>query len=705
MTRRRVAIVVTLAGLTLLAAAGEARAGAYQVALGPCGPGRPTPFNLHADPGLVAQVACEPGAIAVGMAQGQFVDFGMIATATVKAADGTVFEHVEGHGGFERPTCGWTATLAADQTTLAGVKGHDSCEVSGALVRVETWLDRASTISLRATCLDTPRCLAPPPGPDPWTPLIAGIHMSSMLVTVRDDIPPRVDVIGLGTRGGPWVGGVQQLRYDILDGSGARETRVTVAGAASPPHAGACDYARPGPCPSGRAELPVDLTRLPDGVHPIAIDVVDAAGNQGSGSARASVDNTPPEPVQPYVDGAGWHRRNAFAVSWSAPRDPYAPIAAAHYRLCRAGTDECVRGARTSTGINRLSDLGVPGPGEWTLQVWREDEAGNADERLASPPVVLRLDDAPPALAFEPRGREDPRRVSAVVSDGVSGVAGGEIQLRPAADGPWRALPTRLEAGRLVAEVDDDRLSAGAYELRALARDHAGNEGFATDATLRLPLRAQARLTAGFAEKRGRKRVRLRPRSRAAFGAKVRIAGRLTNELGRPVRGARLFLTAQARGGRERPAGAVTTNGAGEFRYPLRARASGTVRIRYGGSKLLGSARRDIALKVPAASTLRVSRRRALNGQSVTFRGRLRGRPFPVPGKLVNLQAYHPREGWKSFDKPIRTDRAGRWRLRYRFTGTTGVVRYRFRALVPREESYPFETGASNVVRVRVRGR
>jgi hypothetical protein len=285
-------------------------------------------------------------------------------------------------------------------------------------------------------------------------------------------------------------------------------------------------------------------------------------------------------------------------------------------------------------------------------------------------------------------------------------VASGEIQLRAAGAGPWRPLPTRLDQGRLSAEVDDDRLPAGTYELRAVARDHAGNEAAVhtlpdgSAALLRLPLRARARLSAGF--QRGK---RIRRAARADFGATVRLSGRLTNHLGRPVARARLDVSSRSRVGRERPAGAVTTNRAGRFTYRMRARASGTVRIHYQGSRLLGSAQREVALGVRAASVLTVNARRVLNGDEVIFKGRLRGRPFPRPGKIIHLQAHYPRQGWSNFGPPQRANRNGRWRIPYRFENTRGVVHYRFRVLVPREQDYPFESGASNIVRVTVRGR
>ena len=91
---------------------------------------------------------------------------------------------------------------------------------------------------------------------------------------------------------------------------------------------------------------------------------------------------------------------------------------------------------------------------------------------------------------------------------------------------------------------------------------------------------------------------------------------------------------------------------------------------------------------------MRASRHRVVNGEDVTFRGRLRGRPLPTPGKLIELQAY-ARGRWLTFGTTRANPRTGRWSYPYRFSATRGNVRYRFRARVPKEASYPYETGAS----------
>ena len=49
---------------------------------------------------------------------------------------------------------------------------------------------------------------------------------------------------------------------------------------------------------------------------------------------------------------------------------------------------------------------------------------------------------------------------------------------------------------------------------------------------------------------------------------------------------------------------------------------------------------------------------------------------------------------WRTF-KQRRTDSDARFVGKYRFTQTTGRVRYVFRALVKRQGGYPYEPGAS----------
>ena len=89
--------------------------------------------------------------------------------------------------------------------------------------------------------------------------------------------------------------------------------------------------------------------------------------------------------------------------------------------------------------------------------------------------MTLRYDPEPPELGFEDSSASDPTLISTLVTDDVSGLAGGQIELSAQGSGIWQSLPTRLAGSRLLARIDDARFPPGAYVLRATARDHAGN--------------------------------------------------------------------------------------------------------------------------------------------------------------------------------------------------------------------------------------
>jgi hypothetical protein len=406
--------------------------------------------------------------------------------------------------------------------------------------------------------------------------------------------------------------------------------------------------------------------------------------------------------------GEGWHRANAFDVTWANPdQGRAAPVAEARYRLCRAAAPgECREGAQAGTGIAALQGLAVPGAGDWTLQVWLVDAAGNTEPARRSFPVHLRLDAQVDGAAFELPDRGDPRRLAVAVTDHVSGVAPGSIELRRRGRARWRALPTTLSGARLTALVPDTELADGTYELRALAHDVAGNERVAdryadgSPATIVLPLRGTTRL-AGEA-RAGRRRAALGGALTVAFGQRATVRGVLRTATRRPVAGATLLVATVPRaGGRARHAATLRTGRDGSFAYTAPAGPSRTVHLLYPGDEVLLPAHVLVRLRVPAAATLRPSRRAVRNGRTVTFTGRLRARP-PEAGKLVTLQAFY-RRAWRTF-AITRADARGRFRQGYRFQATVGRVVYRFRARIERESSYPYETGVTPVVTVTVRG-
>ena len=147
----------------------------------------------------------------------------------------------------------------------------------------------------------------------------------------------------------------------------------------------------------------------------------------------------------------------------------------------------------------------------------------------------------------------------------------------------------------------------------------------------------------------------------------------------------------------------LRTSRTGRFRFKALRGPSRTLRFRYPGTATIRSRSTQIDLGVRAKTSFRANRSRVVNGEEVRFHGRLKGRQTGETGKLLYLQVY-TRGRWSTFATPRANRATGLWSEPYRFSATRGLVRYRFRALIPRETSFPYETGRSRSVRVTVRG-
>jgi hypothetical protein len=547
------------------------------------------------------------------------------------------------------------------------------------------------------------------------------IHTWWAEATVADGSAPSVAIVQDNPfTQGAWVSaGTYGVGYTVSDNVGVKAAQV---GGFVHDRGSSCDYSRTIPCNNDPGR--VEVKTSPEGSQPLVVRAIDAADNAGdSQPVTVRIDRTAPAAPAVLVEGGEqWRSQNTFAFAWQNPDEgDRAPITAAHWRLCRSGTNSCTTGSQSATGISRLADLRVPEPGEWQVRVVREDAAGNRNEDYASQPVTLRWDPEAPQLAFEPAPGDDPTRVSVAVTERISGIASGQIELSAAGSNTWQGLSTKLEGNRLVARIDDAALPAGPYLLRSQALDLAGNVGVAAAAQpITLPLRIQSAMQAGVVKtrivrekvkgKKGRRGSRrrtvteLRPEARVGWGEHATIAGRLVNRDGQPLPGQEVRVLGPGVDGEELLA-VLRTDAQGGFRYEAAGSASRTLRLVHPGTALTLPAQDEVRLLVPGATTLQARPRRILNGQTVRFRGQVRSVPIPAAGKIVELQVYQgKKEGWTTF-RTIRTDAAGRWRQPYTFSHTTCLDRWRIRAKVPKEVGYPFEDGASRPVRITVKGR
>ena len=273
--------------------------------------------------------------------------------------------------------------------------------------------------------------------------------------------------------------------------------------------------------------------------------------------------------------------------------------------------------------------------------------------------------------------------MSAPVADALSGVVSGQIEIARQGTSTWTSLETKLAGERLEARVDDSALPPGRYLLRASAADRAGNTGV-TDKragwvgrdggpTATTRGQSQRRLrqeqdgssggpAQGQAARCPAKVSVLRGKARARYGRAVPLTGRLLTKDGRALAGSQIYVFGRGADGADRYAGTATTDAAGRYRYMVRASANQTLKLFYMGAPSVRPAIKMVELEVPARTGFRVSDRRLLNGQSVTFGGRLAVAPTGIAaGKLVELQTKLSGR-WQTF-RTLRTDASGKWQF------------------------------------------
>lgn len=469
---------------------------------------------------------------------------------------------------------------------------------------------------------------------------------------------------------------------------------------------------------------PLPLDALLEGTTQLRAKAISGSGlaSLGTASGVVGVDRTPPTVVLSFGgDLTRWGRTALSMLLTGIDQEHLSGMSPA-----AVGQDP-EDGAHIRWRLNEEDEVVVPGSvasvvagtdGHHTLGFRAVDVAGNES---AEREVAFRIDRTAPVGAFRAADVRDPRALVADVSDETSGVDRGWIEFRRRGGGEFRRLESALRAGVLTARMPDESLASGEYDVRAVVLDVAGNRAVVDKRaggrpmTLALPLRARATFEAGVARvPRGRcgRRARetggackVKPRRTVTVGHGQALAVEgVLRQGGLPLARTILLVEAQIDGnGPVLPLGTTLTDERGRFKRVVPAGPSRTVRVRFAGDSAVLPAAVQVVARTRAATTLKVDRRHLLNGQAVRFAGRLLGRPLPRAGKLVALQARVP-GGWRTFATP-RADARGRFSHRYRFTSTTGLRRYLFRALVEREPSYPYERGVSRRVAVVVRGR
>ena len=315
-----------------------------------------------------------------------------------------------------------------------------------------------------------------------------------------------------------------------------------------------------------------------------------------------------------------------------------------------------------------------------------EDAAGNP----ARVERTVVADGTPPVSG--PRHGQRPHD-PAVVSDALSGVAGGTLAVRNGRERrSWTCRPT-LRDGRLTATVPRRSLPRG-LGIRA-RRDRPRRQ------------RAVGRRHLDEPDARGSARARARsatPAPRCRTGARSRR--RAADARRRPARPAgRSSVTSQIRqtGADAGRAHAVRTDAAGASRSPSRPGPSRQLRWCYaGGDGAVGDRRATSRCASPRAR--RSTRPRACSaapGPSASPGACGRSAPsFPRAARSSTCRP--PRAGaGRPSTPPAPPGAAAAWRAVARFRGTPG--RYPVRLRIRREAAFGYELGYSRAVMVTVR--
>jgi hypothetical protein len=438
--------------------------------------------------------------------------------------------------------------------------------------------------------------------------------------------------------------------------------------------------------------LPLD--ELPEGGTPVEVRAVSGAGVESTAvRTLLKLDRT-----RPVVTAEGVPAPDA----WS--RNPVRIALRARDQAALSGVQSLgwtLDGAAEDLHEDDEAAIEVATDGRHSVSFRALDRAGNSSPAQTA---AVRVDRTPPeTVTFEAPDPADPALVQVVVADATSGVAGGRIELRRAG-GNWRRVPTSLEHGRLLTRLDDAALRAGAYELRAVVTDVAGNEAVGTrrsdgaPAALTLPLR---RRTAMSVRRTGRTlRAQLTASGSPLAGREVALTQRLRGRATwRAVCGKRTVVIARASSaGGGCP---LRTDAAGRVAVRLPPGPSRTLRVSFAGDALLLPSSGRARIRTAARARLRATPGTVRAGRAVRFGGRLLGGHVPRTGKLVELQA-RVGAGWRTF-ATLRTDRRGHFRHVHRFSPVSGGRTYWFRLRVRRETAYPFESAMTRPVVVRVR--
>jgi hypothetical protein len=187
------------------------------------------------------------------------------------------------------------------------------------------------------------------------------------------------------------------------------------------------------------------------------------------------------------------------------------------------------------------------------------------------------------------------------------------------------------------------------------------------------------------------------------FGDPAEVTGELHDSSGDPVSGATICVKSQTLGTGEAQAAvaAVKTDSEGRFAYAVPAGPDRELMLGYRHDSF--QVARDVRYFSHVSPSLLASPEKLHDGSEVELSGML---PQPSAARrVVVLQAnVKGSKRWITFRRATSGERGG-FKAAYLFHATTRKTIYRFRAVVPAQDDYPYVEGHSKPVSVLVRPR
>ncbi|MGH2960189.1 MAG: Ig-like domain repeat protein [Solirubrobacterales bacterium] len=475
-------------------------------------------------------------------------------------------------------------------------------------------------------------------------------------------------------------------------------------------------------------------------------------------TVTAPVDRTDPVGTISGVENGKWYTNGRLAelrgidvLSGMAPAPPI--------------DDTSTKGAYLAYSINGSGPLDkdaprgdstsipITGEGQKELRFSPVDLAGN---KAAAKVTTFGIDATHPYGYINDQSAARPTLLSSTLTDAPSGVSYAVFSVRSVggSDADWIQLPTSLagvdgnvvgtavSSGTATARFPDTSLPQGTYDVRIRAFDLAGNplstQRYQDGSLARVenPMRAASSISIKLFKalreckrnKHGKMKCAIKKCTRKAKGTCYRVlrgkvvlqggstavtsaynrgaiaTGVLTDASGAALKYADVSVsTATKVNGKYAAVGVATTDATGIWAIRVPAGVNRSVKVTYEGTETRRPSTSSATMNTQAKLKLKVNKKRAATGQSITFSGKVTPYDggYPSGGKIVALQFFAAKK-WRPAVGVAHSDQYGKFKIRYKFDGRKVRAKIIFRVIAPSEDAWGHSFSSSKPISVKL---